>query len=867
MYHKKILYILLISLVVISFINAQPGKLDPAFNTIGSFNATVLDSKVQSDGKIIVVGNFTNYHTNVANGICRLNSDGTFDETFLTGTGIKGNVYCIEILSTGKILLGGIFISYNGTVVNSAPIIRLNSDGTLDNTFNSVDNSFTGPKFMGSVSVRDLLIQASGKIVAVGEFDFTIKTYTGPSTYTTYVIQDIIRLNANGSYDNTFHIGTGSNSTFPLVAVKAQSNGSLIIGGNFTQINGISRSKICRLDSEGNLDNTFNPVGAGNYGGVQDLDVTSNDKIIVVGNFTSFNNQSLSNIVKLMPDGSLDNSFSCTPSYDLWQVEIQSDDKYIIAGIGQNTLQGQTMNNVIRINTDGSVDNSFTHVQFNLYGSNTYYAVTLQPDGKILVGREFSSYANVTVNNLVRLNADGTVDVSFIHARGADGPVTIAKTLADGKVLLGGEFQLYNSEIHRAFCRVHADGTIDATFNAGDGFHFIALGTDFPRINSITLQNDGKYLVAGFFDQYDGVERHFMVRINPDGSIDNSLQAYGVNFGIRHAIIQPDDKIIAVGDFNIFFDYDLSNITANRIIRMHHDGSLDYAFNAQLGTAANQPIYRACLQPNGKILIGGYFTTFNGTTANYIKRLNSDGSVDNTFTGTGANGFVKDIQLLADGRILIVGNFTSYNGTTVSGLAILKDDGTIDPAFTNLSHDGTITSAYQQTDQKLLVSGNFTQYGSAPHLSIVRLGMDGSLDASFSSPAYSFGIGNIQAYDADHVLITTTLYDNYTINGICRINSGGITTSTDSPDNEEALSPIIFPNPLQGSVIHISTNQPYSDHNEVTIYNATGNKVYTRINIPFGTPIQDIQLPKGLYVFKLNDYENNTAFSNRLIIE
>ena len=110
------------------------------------------------------------------------------------------------------------------------------------------------------------------------------------------------------------------------------------------------------------------------------------------------------------------------------------------------------------------------------------------------------------------------------------------------------------------------------------------------------------------------------------------------------------------------------------------DGSLDFSFDP--GTGANSTIQSISLQPDGKIIIGGYFTNFNGYERNYIARLNSDGTVDTSFeVGAGTNGPIFCIARQLDGKILIAGAFDTYDNTSRHNIARLNVDGSLDISF------------------------------------------------------------------------------------------------------------------------------------------------------------------------------------------
>ncbi len=147
------------------------------------------------------------------------------------------------------------------------------------------------------------------------------------------------------------------------------------------------------------------------------------------------------------------------------------------------------------------------------------------------------------------------------------------------------------------------------------------------------------------------------------------------NGAVKKNLLQPDGKILVAGDFTVH-----KTKPAGRIARLNSDGSLDITFSCSVG--ANAIINDIAIQSDGKIILAGNFTQFNGATANRILRLNSDGSIDPSFvTGLGFNGELKTVKIQTNGQIIVGGYFTSYNGTPVFNIARLNTDGTMDTGF------------------------------------------------------------------------------------------------------------------------------------------------------------------------------------------
>jgi uncharacterized delta-60 repeat protein len=360
----------------------------------------------------------------------------------------------------------------------------------------------------------------------------------------------------------------------------------------------------------------------------------------------------------------------------------------------------------------GTIDNTFNIVSGFSSSVTTPYVttITLQPDGKILVGGEFDTYSGVTRNYIVRLNTGGTIDNTFNIGGGFDAETRIITLQPDGKILVGGAFTSYSGVTRNRIVRLNSDGTIDNTFTIGSGFNNFLLF-------AITLQPDGKILVGGEFDTYSGVTRNYIVRLNSNGTIDNTFNiGSGFNGFVYPITLQPDGKILVGGGFTSY-----SGVTRNCMVRLNSDGTIDNTFN--IGTGFANPGYlpsltAITLQPDGKILVGGFFNTYNNAICNRIIRLNSNGSIDNTFNSNllfGSSNFVYVITQQRDGKIL-VGRDGSNNN-----IIRLNNNGTTDNSFNVGTMSGFILSITLQPDGKILTGGGFTSYSGVTSNNIIRL--------------------------------------------------------------------------------------------------------------------------------------------------
>ena len=356
--------------------------------------------------------------------------------------------------------------------------------------------------------------------------------------------------------------------------------------------------------------------------------------------------------------GPLDTSFVVGTGFNdaIRKFAIQSDGKIVAVG-GFTSYNGTSINRIARLNTDGSLDTSF--VVGTGFDAGLVYTVAIQSDGKIVVGGQFTAYNGTSINRIARLNTDGSLDTSFVVGTGFNSDVNAIAIQSDGKIVVGGNFTNYNGTARSRVAQLNSDGSLDTSFAVSTGFDTI--------VYDIAVQTDGKVIAGGIFTTYNGTSRNRIARLNTNGSLDTSfVVGTGFDNGVYALDIQPDGKIVAVG---IFISYNGTSI--RRIARLNTDGSLDTSF--VVGTGLNDAVFSVAIQSDGKIVVGGQFTSYNGTTQNCITQLNSDGSRDTTFSiGTGfGTPYVYALAVQTDGKVLAGGSFISYNGTSISRIARL----------------------------------------------------------------------------------------------------------------------------------------------------------------------------------------------------
>jgi len=359
-----------------------------------------------------------------------------------------------------------------------------------------------------------------------------------------------------GSPDPTFG-AFGFNNT--VYALALQTNNQLLVGGDFTMADGVTRNRIARLNADGTLDAGFSlPSSAmGADGSVRTIAVQADGRILIGGFFTNINSVARGHIARINPDGTLDNLFNPgsgadNPVYALTQTSVGGQSKVLLGGAFA-TISGTTFNGIARLNADGTPDSTFN---LGGLGANaTVYALAVQSDGKIVIGGNFTAVNGVaSFNHIARLNVDGSADTSFnAAASGASDSVRAIALQLDGRILIGGVFTNVNGVALNHVARLNADGSVDASFNPGLGAN--------DAVFSISLQSDNRIVLGGEFTTCSGVTRNRITRLNPDGTVDPTINfGTGANDFVAATVIQddtiagypaniPDEKIIIGGGF------------------------------------------------------------------------------------------------------------------------------------------------------------------------------------------------------------------------------------------------------------------------------------------------------------------------------
>lgn len=371
---------------------AQLTHIDTSFS-VGLGASNIINKiNIQSTGKIILSGDFQTFNGTSNKRIVRLLQNGTVDNTFTSGLGVEGPVRASALQADDKLIIGGLFNSYNTSTIKN--LARINSNGTIDNTF----STGVGP----NNEVFEIFLQNDGKVLIAGFF----------SKYNNVNYNGFVRLNSDGTIDTNFLIGTGTNLAPDCFA--QQKNGKLLIGGPFLRYKGIDVNKLFRVELDGTLDTTFNTGFISGH--VFEVLTLPDDRIIISGSFTSVNGKPANRIARLFKDGSVDTTFKANFSSRIRAMHLQKDGKLILVG-DFTTVNSQTTQRLVRLNTDGSVDNTI------YVGTNgSIYDVAEQQDQKVIIAGNFTQSTQVgtpntvSTNKVVRINNSYNITVPCISA-------------------------------------------------------------------------------------------------------------------------------------------------------------------------------------------------------------------------------------------------------------------------------------------------------------------------------------------------------------------------------------------------------------------------------------------------------------------
>ncbi len=731
----------------------QALRLDPSFDlpaeneNAGNFNAAIAYG---ATGQFIGVGDFTHINGNAALRVARFHADGSREVGFAP---IVDNAIFSVAVDGAKILIGGTFAIVNG--VARTRLARLNADGSLDPTF----AIGSGP----SNTVRAIARQADGKYLIGGN----LTSYNGTGNARNF----IVRVNADGSFDSTFNAAiTGTQ----VNAIVVQPDGKILIGGTFTQAGTTTVANLVRVESTGAVDPSF-AIGTGLGGGAVNaiaIDGTTSPgpRVIVGGAFTNYNTSTTVNrLARLSTAGVLDSAFNSGtsgPNNIVNAVVLDGPGvtpKIYIAGTFTSYSTLTAANRAARINDNGTFD-----VGYAVGGTATALVYTPASAGgaaadTIVVAGSFTTTGSLS-KALARFAGAGTRDSTVAPTTRGVASVNLIRPVAGGKWLVGGSFTHLGGVRTGAVARLTSALTVDSTFNAVSG----SAGAGYTSNPTISFTNGGATTTAAA-----------TATTTASGQIATILVTHG-GAGYTSA---PTVNITGGGGTGAAATAIVSGGVVKAVV---------------FPTGANSNVNAAVIQGDGRIVIAGNFSAYDGTPMSRIARLEVDGTLDPTYINAGPNSTINALAGLPSGKLIVGGGFATYFGLAQPSVVRVNADGTVDSAGFNAGTAAFAASALAvQPDGKVVVGGSFTRVKPGPdgvagngddvtQANIIRLEANGALDNTFGTTA---GVGtgganpivnSVQIQPTDNKIVISGNYTTY--NGgastrATRLNADG------SPDN------------------------------------------------------------------------------------
>ncbi len=687
--------------------------------------------------------------------------------------------------------------------------VRVNADGTPDSSFDPDTGS----------SVASVAIQADGRMFLGGEF----------GSVGGFIRNRVARINADGTLDGGFDPGVSYLGFYDPLCVAQQADGKVLLGGQFNKVAGIARIGFARLlndpatqsltvssatrvewlrggtspevgrvtfelSTDGG--NTYSPLGAGSRiaGGweLTGLSLPATGQVRARGRTTGGRGNGSSGLVQTLatfgasapeiaveqPTGT-DLADGGSASFGSVGVGEAANLTFTIRNSGNASLTG------LAITKDGADQAMFTVTSDPVApvaggGSSTSFTVRFVPDSTGPKTAALHIASNDADENPFDITLTGTGTLSTNADLAALSLSVGTLNPAFASATTGYTATVGHNSTAITVTPVTQSTTGTVRVNAAP----VSSGNASAPINLSVGQNTLSIVVTAG----DGVSaKTYTVTVTRavagPGDLDLTFSADS-DFIVTSVAVQPDEKMIIGG----FFD-SLGGVPRSRIARLNADGSVDSTFNPN----ANDVVHGVAVQADGKVLVVGEFTSIAGSPRKGLARLNANGTLDAAFNPT-FNGGALCVALQADGKIILGGGFGSTGvGVFTVGAIRLQPNGSVDGTFRPTTNGGVVRSIAVQADGKVLLGGSFNFIDETSRNNLARINVNGTVDAGFN-PFPNGVVHSIAVQPDGKVLLggEFTQVEGFLRNKVARLNGNGTLDNSFAPNPNESVQTIVM---------------------------------------------------------------------------
>lgn len=670
------------------------GEADAGFDPGKGANGRVLAVAVARDGSVWIGGEFTAVDGQPRAHVARLSPEGVL----LPGVGVtaapNGSVHALLAQADGSVILGGAFTRVGGVV--RGRVARLAADGRLDLAYAA------GVGADGRV--RALVQRADGRLWIGGEF-------------TGFDAQPAARLALLDRAGRALALAALPELNGVVQALRLDRSERLWVGGQFTtQTQGAVRA-LLRLDADGGLDGGVDPQVLGGTG-VHALAIDELDRILLAGSFDRVAGVPMGGFARLRADGGLDGGFEpdALDTRGARALLVQADGGLLVGG-DFVTVGGALQRGLVRFDEEGLRERPLLSTSSV---AGIAYALALDTRKRPVLAGGFNRVNAEVRASLARWSRDGVLDPSFGVASGLTRSGSFAEAFVqwldyDGSTLLGGNFTRAGALAREGFVRMDANSTVLAPFAS-------ILGGGTTEMLGLSRDPQGRWLAYGQFTSINGVGRPSLGRLLADGSLDPSFAPAGGNASrVTAARVLRDGRVLVAGLFDTY-----QGQPRRGLAMLGSDGQLAAGFDVPDGVAGTIDLILEL--DDGRLLLGGNFSAIGGEPRRHLVRLLPDGRFDPTFRAdAGLDGAVRTAVQQADGRVIVGGDFRNVQGQAQAGITRLLDNGARDPEFATPGVDpttGLLVFALALDDRAhLLISGLTVAIGGSSRGGFTRLAL------------------------------------------------------------------------------------------------------------------------------------------------